>query len=56
MKILLNDLKLAEAQKELADLLADPDYASLVVDELTIKKLQVKLAELELNLTLARLH
>lgn len=39
---------LAEKQKELADLLTDEDYASLLVDDLEIKKAQVKVAELQL--------
>ena len=44
-QVQLSQARLAEAQQELADLLADPDYASLIVDNLVIKKLQVKAAE-----------
>ncbi|MBI4187379.1 MAG: efflux RND transporter periplasmic adaptor subunit [Chloroflexi bacterium] len=38
-------LKLAEAGQDLADLLAESEYAGLIPDELTLKKLQLKGAE-----------
>ena len=38
-------LKLLEAQADLAELLAEDEYASLIVDEVKIKALQVKAAE-----------
>jgi len=38
-------LKLLQAQEDLAELLAEDEYASLIVDEVKIKALQVKAAE-----------
>ena len=38
-------LKILEAQEDLAELLAEDEYASLIVDEVKIKALQVKAAE-----------
>jgi len=46
---LVAQLELAEAQQELADLLADPDYADLVIDNVVIKKLQLDAAEQSLE-------
>lgn len=44
-ELILAQIKLAEAQADLAELLAEDKYASLVVDEVIIKQLQVKVAE-----------
>jgi len=43
-ELLAAQLKLAEAQADLAELLAEDEYASLVVDEVIIKQLQVESA------------
>jgi len=45
-ELLAAKLHLADAQKDLVDLLTDADYATLIVDEVQIKALQVKAAEL----------
>ena len=48
-EVVIAQVKLAQAQLDLAEILADPDYASLVVDEVVIKQLQVKAAEQSLE-------
>jgi len=48
-EVVIAQVKLAQAQLDLAEILADPDYAGLVVDEVVIKQLQVEAAEQSLE-------
>ena len=50
-EVIIAKLALAKAQQELADLLAEPNYADLVVDEVIVKQLQVEAAEQSLEQT-----
>lgn len=48
-QVLLAQAEIAQAQADLAELLAEDEYASLIVDEVKIKVLQVKAAEQSLE-------